>query len=436
MKSILFACLIIMTFSKGKSQFWQDLSFLEDEFLNLLFPKDPGLVKVRKMDQIERMTINTKILDFIGLVEQYNYSAEEHNVTTEDGYNLIIHRLSGSPLLKNKIKKEIVFLQHGILCTSDCWVLCGPEKDLAFLLADQGYDVWLGNVRGNSYCRSHVNLTTYDRKFWQYSFHEVGTIDLPAMFNYILNYTGQKDLYYIGHSMGTTILFTLLSTKPEYNLKIKMAICLAPVAFWVEISPIYNEIFNTFPIVKEIIRKHEIYDVFPQSLTTVTVARMLCNDNVITQSMCITGLSLMVGEDLAQLNTTSLPDFFSHCPAGVSLQTFEHYFQNARTNDFRNFDYGITENYKRYKQKIPPSYDLKKITAPIVLFYGENDAIAKEQNVNELRKRLSNVLLTKKVPYKFFNHADFMWAINAKTLLYNDILELIRKFDTEPLKMK
>jgi lysosomal acid lipase/cholesteryl ester hydrolase len=78
----------------------------------------------------------------------------------------------------------------------------------------------------------------------------MGTKDLPAMFNYILKYTGQKDLHYIGHSMGTTILFALLSTKPEYNLKIKMAICLAPVAFWVEVSPIYNEIINTFPIVK------------------------------------------------------------------------------------------------------------------------------------------------------------------------------------------
>lgn len=83
-----------------------------------------------------------------------------------------------------------------------------------------------------------------------FSFHEVGTKDLPAMFDYIFKYTEQEDLYYIGHSMGTTSLFALLSTKPEYNIKIKIAICLAPVAFWMEVKPIFNEIVNNLPIVK------------------------------------------------------------------------------------------------------------------------------------------------------------------------------------------
>jgi lysosomal acid lipase/cholesteryl ester hydrolase len=39
------------------------------------------------------------------------------------------------------------------------------------------------------------------------------------------------DLIYIGHSMGTTALFVMLSEMPEYNEKIKLFIALAPVAF-------------------------------------------------------------------------------------------------------------------------------------------------------------------------------------------------------------
>jgi len=66
----------------------------------------------------------------IGLVERYGYPAEEHYVTTEDGYNLVLHRISGSPLSKNQQRKKVVFLQPGILCTSDCWVLIGAGKDL------------------------------------------------------------------------------------------------------------------------------------------------------------------------------------------------------------------------------------------------------------------------------------------------------------------
>ena len=38
----------------------------------------------------------------------------------------------------------------------------------AYMLADEGYDVWLGNVRGNTYCRSHVNMTADEPKFWKF----------------------------------------------------------------------------------------------------------------------------------------------------------------------------------------------------------------------------------------------------------------------------
>lgn len=49
----------------------------------------------------------------------------------------------------------------------------------------------------------------------------------------------ENNLVYIGHSMGTTMGFVLLSEKPEYNDKVKLFIALAPVAFMTHVkSPI------------------------------------------------------------------------------------------------------------------------------------------------------------------------------------------------------
>ena len=37
-----------------------------------------------------------------------------------------------------------------------------------YLLADAGFDVWMANVRGNTYSRRHINFTTKDTRFWEF----------------------------------------------------------------------------------------------------------------------------------------------------------------------------------------------------------------------------------------------------------------------------
>ena len=38
----------------------------------------------------------------------------------------------------------------------------------AYILVDKGYDVWLGNVRGNTYSQLHKKWTIKDREFWDF----------------------------------------------------------------------------------------------------------------------------------------------------------------------------------------------------------------------------------------------------------------------------
>lgn len=72
-----------------------------------------------------------------------------------------------------------------------------------------------------------------------FSNHEMGFYDIPALIDYVLNSTGEEDLFYVGHSLGTTVYFIMTSDRPEYNEKIRLSIMLAPVIY---LSHIFNPV--------------------------------------------------------------------------------------------------------------------------------------------------------------------------------------------------
>ncbi|KAL1453618.1 hypothetical protein WDU94_009945, partial [Cyamophila willieti] len=126
-------------------------------------------------------------LSTLGIIRRHGYPAESHIVETEDGYLLGIHRIPhGRGHYKSDPRKKPVFLQHGVLTSSADWVLAGPHIGLGFLLADKGYDVWLGNVRGNTYSRGHIKYSTRQSRFWDFSFHEMGLYDISAVIDFII----------------------------------------------------------------------------------------------------------------------------------------------------------------------------------------------------------------------------------------------------------
>ena len=101
------------------------------------------------------------------MIRYFGYPAEEHHVTTKDGYILSLQRI---PRGKKGVPPNggVVFMQHGLLSSSADFVMNLPESSLGFILADLGYDVWLGNSRGNTYSNKHVNMSIHDPKFWAF----------------------------------------------------------------------------------------------------------------------------------------------------------------------------------------------------------------------------------------------------------------------------
>ncbi|XP_075991979.1 lipase 3-like isoform X2 [Anticarsia gemmatalis] len=326
--------------------------------------------------------------------------------------------------------RGVVFLLHGLLSSSAEWVLMTPGKGLAYGLADAGYDVWMGNARGNTYSRNHVSLNPSSTAFWKFSWHEIGYYDVPAMIDYVLNETGVPKIQYIGFSQGTTAFWVMMSTRPEYNEKIVAMQAMAPVAYFGNArSPLIKAIAPFTNSLETISKILGVTEILPNGLINDLAGQKLCIEEAITQVLCTNLLFLICGFDAEQLNTTMLPVVLGHTPAGASAKQFIHYGQLYKSGKFVQFDYGLIGNKRRYGTYKPPSYDLTAVKTPVFLHYAENDWLSTPKDVKKLAEAMPAAVGIYRVPLPTFNHLDFVFAINATELIYNRLIKIMSQFN-------
>ncbi|CAH1402323.1 unnamed protein product [Nezara viridula] len=361
------------------------------------------------------------------MIREQGYPFEKHSVVTDDGYILTLHRIPHGKNQSGKVGRPVL-LWHAILCSSDVWVVSRPDKALAFILADKGYDVWMANSRGNTHSRKHKTLSLQSAEYWNFSFHEIGYYDVPACIDYILQQTGHNSLQYIGHSQGTTIFFVLASTRPEYNKKISHMTALAPIAFLGNTNGIIRVLFFFSPIVEVFYQVTGTYEFLTGTSIVHPIAKGICLPDTVLGNLCNNIIYLSVGYDSQQWNMTLAYNVYDFIPAGSSVKQFSHYSQIAKSGgSFRKYDYSYSKNFEIYSQYEPPNYDLSKITIPVTLYYGKNDWLSRVQDVMKLQSKLPNSI-AKLVPYPAFNHLDFLWANDVVPLLYEDLVENMEKY--------
>ena len=80
-------------------------------------------------------------------------------------------------------------MMHGLDGSMMQWV---QNDDIcnAFILADAGYDVWMGNNRGCEFSQAHETLDPKDKEFWDYYQMEMGLSDVPTFIDFVLEKTG------------------------------------------------------------------------------------------------------------------------------------------------------------------------------------------------------------------------------------------------------
>lgn len=320
---------------------------------------------------------------------------------------------------------------HGIFLSSGDFVVSGNNSP-AFFLSRNGFDVWLGNARGNRYSVKHRNMQLNDPQFWNFSFHEIGLYDLPAIIDYILKITRKPKIIYFGHSQGGSAVAVLLSLIPKYNDIIAQTHYLAPALFWKYSPSKYLRETVLFPLMNvlksqskfdQIINNH-VPRIFWHSI--LNAYGFFCP---FLTDICKIPWLLICGKNEDENNKSDWHNVFKYHAKLVVSKTFStkqilHFAQLSKIGKFQKFDYG-DDNQNVYGNSEPPKYNIKNITSPAYIYAGEVDDIITIKDVKLMQKEFVNVKLFKIL--HDYNHCDFNYGSNIEVDLYNEILNEIRK---------
>ncbi|KAI4308368.1 hypothetical protein L6164_031458 [Bauhinia variegata] len=316
------------------------------------------------------------------MVEKQGYKCEEHKVTTEDGYILSLQRMPAGQS-GWKADKPPVLLQHGILSDSATWLFNTPVESLAFILADNGYDVWLANTRGTRYSNRHTSL----------SIDDMGTLIALAALS-------QGNLLNMLRSAALLSPIAHMDHIPSEPLKFVADIFLADVVYWLGL--------------REFIPKME------------NVAKLLNGICSLPGYNCSDLMPLFAGQNCC-VNSSRIAVFLDHEPQPTATKNLVHLSQMIRTGTIAMYNYGDEEqNMAHYGQPCPALYDMTSIPNdfPLFLSHGGQDTLSDVEDVQLLLDDLKDHDKDKLVVLfrEEYAHNDFILGVNAKQVVYDPMM--------------
>ncbi|KAJ5908518.1 Alpha/beta hydrolase fold-1 [Penicillium taxi] len=367
--------------------------------------------------------------DFTEICALFGYEAEEHIVQTTDGYLLGLHRLAyrkGEEKVRvnqgaGGITKKVVYLHHGLLMSSEVWVaLTDEQRCLPFQLVEKGYDVWLGNNRGNKYAKKSIQHSPGSNEFWDFSIDQFAFHDIPNSIEYILGVTDQPSLSYIGFSQGTAQAFATLSIHPLLNQKVDVFVALAPA---MAPSGLRNRIVDS------------LVKASPDFLFLLFGRRSILSSTTMWQTILYppifvrlidTALTKLFNWRCRNISHTQKLAAYMHLFSFTSTKCVVHWFQIIRNKNFQFYDdelyapFSIAASERFYK---PVKYPTRIIKTPIVLLYGDCDSLV---DINVMLQALPRNTVAKRIPT--YEHLDFLWAADVDRQVFGHVFEALETY--------
>jgi lysosomal acid lipase/cholesteryl ester hydrolase len=404
------------------------------------------LILKLKINTTKKMKV-TIIINYYFLVKNYpsyaekiissGFDFEEHKILTEDGYILTAWRIPGkiNENDQSRSKRKPILLQHGIMDSSYTWLILDPKNCLSIMLAEQGYDVWMANSRGNIFSTEHINSTEFDShlinsKFWDFSFHEMAIYDFPANVNYIKNMTNREKIIYLGHSQGTIQYFISYTLNPKFIEE--------NIEKFITVGPVLNVFSTTSKIVQiahytsftYALQRLGIKNIFVMQNFMYEIVKHGCRN---LQFLC-RGIVKFFIEDYdkpsSRINYQELFNLFMYLPGGTSIMNINHWIQMYGTGKFGNFDFGRNGNMEKYGQELPPEYNMsefKNYQIKSLVILSDSDPFSKEKDLSHILDHHKNTEFISIKRLQKYNHLDYLWSDHAKEDIYNDILEFLER---------
>ncbi|GMT08357.1 hypothetical protein PENTCL1PPCAC_30531, partial [Pristionchus entomophagus] len=331
------------------------------------------------------------------MIAHWGYPVESYDVTTEDGYILKLLRIPHPAIYgvssgnNSSCHRTPILFGHGMLQDASAYLQNPPESSPGMILADAGFDVFLINWRGTFVSQRHVRLSPRDTEYWKFSIDDIAKYDVPATIEKVLALNGAKELYYVGHSMGTLVGFMMLSERPEYNSKVRALFMLGPAGSGHNIKGVTRFgilLGETFPGVIDLIKR--FVGPFEFGLNApwllAGAARLFCRPFL---KLCRDALAFSIGPPAKMYNFSRTPVYWSHLFVSVPSWSTLQLVQNAVHDTINHVDISPEENMRRYGQTTPPTYNYSKIDSDVYLFSSSGDFITTFDEVEKsLRPRM------------------------------------------------
>lgn len=275
------------------------------------------------------------------------------------------------------------------------------NRSLAFVLANNGFDVWLAETRGSNdnnkrkisaksvksvliNRNAEKNMTMGENiyqllnagDYWSFSQDDIIAHELKSHIDTVLHVTGAKQVGLFTFSLSTPTSLAFFSLRKDYAEKIHGFVSMAPIVSGQGVNMLIKLCLETLcPILPDAVGFSAFTNlIFTQPMRDFLV--MIAQNKYTRYSLVKMVVTLLMGPS-AKWKTLLDMNILGHMLRSLSFREAKQLCQQMDTNKLQKYDYGPFRNKLMYNQTEPPVYDLTRLHIKNwIVVAASNDALS------------------------------------------------------------